>query len=78
MSYDHKKIADELEATAQGQSYFGNALYVAIELPWTTKNDRAMLHRYMHGSELLSDRTRLQEFAILTRFNGEFPKLTIE
>ncbi len=71
--YDHKQIAKELEATANGVSYYGNAIYVALDLPWTTQNDRSMLHRYLCGSELKTDRNRLQDFAILTRFNGEMP-----
>ena len=71
--YDHQQIAKELEATANGESYYGNALYVAMELPWTSANDRQMLQRYLHGSELLSDRMRLQDFAIITRFKGEMP-----
>jgi hypothetical protein len=71
--YDHKRIADELDATANGDSYYGNALYVALDLPWATYNDKAMLHRYLHGSELKTDRHRLQDFAILTRFAGEMP-----
>jgi hypothetical protein len=72
--YDHKQIAKELEATANGDSYYGNALYVALDLPWTTQNDKSMLHRYLHGSELKTDRNRLQDFAILTRFGGEMPQ----
>jgi len=71
--YDHIQIAKELEAIALGSSYFGNALYVAMDLPWTTKNDRDMLARYMYGSELKTDSKRLQDFAILTRFAGEMP-----
>lgn len=76
--YDNVQIAKELEATANGESYYGNALYVALDLPWATANDKAMLHRYLHGSELKTDRHRLQDFAILTRFNGEMPVKTIE
>jgi hypothetical protein len=71
MRYDNKKIADELEATANGSSYFGNALYVARDFPWTTHNDKAMLTRYMFGSELLTDKDKLIEFAHLSRNQGE-------
>ena len=72
--YDHKQIAKELEATANGDAYYGNSLYVALDLPWTTQNDKSMLHRYLLGSELKTDRNRLQDFAILTRFGGEMPQ----
>lgn len=71
MKYDNKKIADELEATANGSSYFGNALCVARDFPWTTHNDKAMLTRYMFGSELLTDKARLIEFANISRNKGE-------
>jgi hypothetical protein len=69
--YNHVKIANELDATASGSTYHGNTLHDALELPWATHNDKAMLGRYMYGSELLSDRLKLQEFAILTRNKGE-------
>jgi hypothetical protein len=71
--YDHKQIAKELEATANGDSYYGNALYVAKDMPWTTDNDRAMLGRWLNGANTASDARRLQDFAILTRFSGEMP-----
>lgn len=59
--YNKRKIADELTATAQGDSYYGNALYVALDL--AEGKDKEMLHRYLHGSELTSDKFALQEFA---------------
>ena len=71
MRYDHKKVADELEAIAKGINYFGNALYVARDFPWTTGNDRDMLTRFMYGSELLTDKGKLLEFANLSRNEGE-------
>ena len=71
MKYDHKQIADELEATANGTSYFGNALYVARDFPWTTHNDRALLTRYLHGTASVGDKAKLIEFAHLSRNQGE-------
>jgi len=71
MKYDHTQIAKELEATASGDSYYGNALYVAMDFPWATQKHKSMLQRYLHGSELSGDRFTLQEFAILTRFEGK-------
>jgi len=74
MKYDNKKIAKELYATAQGDSYYGNALYTALDFPFITRNDRECLFRYLNGSELLSDRFRLQDIAILIQNNGEMPE----
>lgn len=71
MAYDNKQIANELQATAQGNTYYGNALYVALDFPFLTRNDRDCIHRYLHGSELSSDRFRLQDIAILIKNNGE-------
>ena len=72
MKYNNKQIALELEATAEGISYYGNALYVALDHPATTANDRQMLRRYLYGSELSSDRFRLQDLAIKIRFYGVY------
>ncbi len=72
-TYDHKQIAKELDATAMGQSYYGNALYVARDLPWTTDNDRLMLTRWLNGGQTSSDFHALLDFAILTRFEGTMP-----
>lgn len=69
--YDYKQIARELNATASGESYYGNSLYVSLDMPWITKQDALMLHRYLHGSELSSDRFKLQNLAILIHSKGE-------
>ena len=58
------QLHDKLQAVAQGDSFYGEALYEALEHPLTTKNDKSMLMRYLYGSELTSDRMRLQELAI--------------
>jgi hypothetical protein len=62
--YNAKRIAWELERTAMGDGYYGNALYVAMDMPQTTKNDREMLHRYMCGSNLKTDHVKLQDLAM--------------
>ena len=67
MAYDDERIAHELEQTAQGYSYYGNSLYVALDIPVATDADKRMLHRYLHGSELSTDRIRLQDLAIRIR-----------
>jgi hypothetical protein len=67
MGYDDERIAQELEQTAQGCAYYGNALYVAMDIPVADEADKRMLHRYLHGSELLTDRFLLQDLAIKIR-----------
>ena len=74
MKYDHEQIAKELDATAKGAEHHGNALYVAMDFPWTTHNDRTLLMRYMYGSELLTDKAKLIEFAALCHNQGEVIK----
>jgi hypothetical protein len=70
-TYDNKAIAKQLEATANGDAYHGNSLYVARDFPWTTNNDRDLLTRYMYGSELLTDKAKLLEFAAMSMLGGE-------
>ena len=73
MIYDNKQIAKELKATASGESYFGNALYVARDIDFITDNDRQCLTRYLFGNNTATDRFRLQDIAILIEHNGEMP-----
>ena len=63
--YDRKRIAWELERTAMGDGYYGNALYVAKEFPEATPALRSLLDRWATGKEWgLSDRTDLCAFAL--------------
>lgn len=64
MKYDNKQIASELGRTALGESYFGNALYVAMDIPALTQDEKRLLHRYLHGSELSMDHVKLQDLAM--------------
>ena len=73
MIYDNKQIAKELNATASGESYFGNALYVARDIDFITDNDRQCLTRYLFGNNTETDRFRLQDIANLIENNGEMP-----
>jgi len=63
MKYDSQQIARELEATAQGRAYFGNALRVAKDIPGVTDADRAVLDRWATGRATSADQIRLQEVA---------------
>lgn len=63
MKYDAIKIANELNATALGEAYYGNALYVARDLPCVTKNDVQCLNKWLNGENTTSDGWRLQEIS---------------
>lgn len=61
------RIADELDATAHGHAYYGNALYVAKDVPGLTAADRACLDRWATGADTSSDRFDLMDIAIRIR-----------
>ena len=67
----HMEIADLLLCVANGNCFSETALRLARDLPWTTHNDRALLTRYLWGNEQSGDDTKLQDFALLTRYEGE-------
>lgn len=76
--YNEKQIAYELERTAMGDGYYGSALYVAMDMPQSTKADKEMLHRYMHGLHTKTDHVKLQDLAmrIYTTLESEQPLYT--
>jgi hypothetical protein len=60
----HFEISKGLNSTALNNGYDGRALRMAYDSETiTTKNDMAMLARFMHGAELKTDYIRLQELA---------------
>lgn len=62
---DRKRIAWELERTAMGDGYYGDALHVAKGFPEATPSVRALLDRWATGKQKgLSDRTDLCTFAL--------------
>ena len=64
--YTNQKIAKELKDTAMGRAYHGNALYVAVDIPFIRDNQeyRQVIIRYMTGKDLLGgDHCTLQEIA---------------
>ena len=69
--YNHKRIGWELERTAMGDSYYGNALYSAMDFYFLNKREKDCLHRYMHGSETPNDRFVLQDIANKVYFEPE-------
>lgn len=63
-----KALADKLEQTAMGDSYFGTALGIAREIDWVTDEQRAMLYRWTLGSQRQpQDRLALCDLAIQIR-----------
>ena len=68
-SYDKARIAWEIQETAQGNAYFGNALLVAKDFEFLTPDDISVLERYLTGRESGSDRFRLQDIVIKIESN---------
>lgn len=67
MTHDLHTLAKELDQTAQGISYHGNALHAARVVPCVTANDVQCINRWLHGANTASDGFRLQEIAIHIR-----------
>lgn len=63
MAYDKYQIAKELIKTALGEAYFGNALYVAKDIPVLTDEERYVILRYLEGTEVGADPVELQRIA---------------
>lgn len=61
--YGPRRIAWELERTAMGDAFYGNALRVAKDLACATENDRALLDRWAAGRQQLGDHIQLQALA---------------
>lgn len=62
--YNNHRIAWELERTAIGDGYYGNALRVAKDIPGLTPEDRSLLDRYATGSNAGTDHVALQALAM--------------
>ena len=58
--YNLSRIAWELERTAQGEGFYGNALRVAKDIPGMRLEDRSMLDRYATGTQTGTDHIHLQ------------------
>lgn len=61
--YDNRAIAAELKKTALGEAYYGNALYVAQDIPGLTNAERECIVRWLTGSQRGTDHVRLQDIA---------------
>ena len=62
MKYDKKQIAKELQDTAMNRAYYGNALKTSLDIV-TDYEDKAVLTRYLNGSEISTDFWKLQDIA---------------
>jgi Na+/phosphate symporter len=63
MSYTLTDIANELKQTAQGGKYYGNALYVANDIPSLNAKERAVIHRYLNDIQTDDDTQELNRIA---------------
>ncbi len=62
-AYTHSRIAAELDATATGRAYHGNALRVAKDIPGVNDQERALLDRWATGIQDGTDHVALQDLA---------------
>ena len=63
-TYNEKQIAWELERTALGDGFYGNALRVAKDMPGVTADDRVLLDRFATGMSRATDHVALQDLAM--------------
>lgn len=62
--YNAARIAWELERTALGDGFYGNALAVAKDIPGVTPEEKGLLDRYATGLQAGMDHLALQALAI--------------
>lgn len=62
--YNAKRIAWELERTAMGDGFHGDALRAAKDIPTLTPEDRSLLDRYATGHQTAADSQALQQLAM--------------
>jgi hypothetical protein len=68
--YSLLRIAKELELTATGAAYYGNALRVTKDIPGVSDEERLLLDRYATGRQRDPDHVALQDLAIKLRTLG--------
>lgn len=68
--YSLQRIAKELELTATGAAYYGNALRVTKDIPGVSDEERLLLDRYATGRQRDPDHVALQDLAIKLRTLG--------
>lgn len=63
-TYNYERIGWELEKTALGEAYYGNALSVVRDIPDLSEKELAVLDRYLTGTQLDTDHVTLQDIAL--------------
>lgn len=63
MAYDLLQIARELMATAQNEAYYGNALYVVLDVPGLSEEEKSVVHRYLNRTSYGTDHCALMALA---------------
>jgi len=71
--YDLQKIADEIRKTALNEAYYGNALYVALDFDFLTKDHKTILRRHLNEIQR-DDRLELNDIAIIIENHKYDPK----
>ena len=61
--YGLAQIAWELERTALGEAFYGNALRVAMDIQGLSDQERSLLDRYATGAQRGTDHVALQQLA---------------
>lgn len=72
--YGPRQIARELIATARGDAYHGNALYVAMDFPGLSDEQRRVISRYLHGTQCGTDHVALDRIAVQIAAAGDEPR----
>jgi hypothetical protein len=62
--YNARRIAWELERTALGDGFYGNALRVAKDMPGVSSAERALLDKFANGTPGHTDHVALQALAL--------------
>ena len=79
-TYNLKQIANEIQATAEGRAFYGNALFVAMDLPFLTAEDKNIIDLYQtgqnrkYGMDSTALRMRLQDIVVKIRRESEGEK----
>ena len=65
------ELAECLDEIAAGRSWYGSALAEAIKKPYLSDVEKAVVFRYLNGSQAGMDHVTLQSIAISIRNNRE-------
>lgn len=63
------ELHENLDSIALGKQWFEDALIEALNKPYLNHHEKAVLKRYISGSQLNMDHIKLQDIAIIIRNN---------